>query len=303
MSPDRQFMNELVDWLVGIERLAHDVYAGVATVLGKDSEVSRFVMELSEGEKQHAEMMGKVKSALQDMKQVPRTDIRLNAATREHVEGPLRQLQAESKGGTLTEGRAISAISEIEFSEWNDIFLYVINTVQPRVREAEVMAATIQEHERSIEAFNARLPAALRPHLDVSSLPKIWDTRLLLVEDNRALREALSAFLEQMGRVTCVSSGDEALEVMDRHFFDAVVSDLKMPGMGGIDLYKKAVARHQDEEGHFLFMSFNPTGSQQEYIRAHGLPFLLKPFGPDEFASAVRGLLLDQSVPNRGKES
>lgn len=303
MTRNRQIMDELVEWLAGIEHLAHDVYADIAAVLGKNTELSRFVTQLAENEQQHAEMMSEVKALLRGLKSAPRSDIRLDDATREHVELPLRMLQAETANGSITEVRAINLIAEVEFSEWNDIFLYVVNTIRMQSRETELMSATIQEHERSIEAFNARLPAALRPHLDVSRLTKIWDTRLLLVDDHRIIRDALAGFLGALGQVTAVASAEKALDATGRHFFDAIVSDIIMPGMSGIKLHEEAVTQHPDLNGRFLFMSFRPTEGQARYIQAHGLPFLLKPFGPDELTTEVQKILSGVSVPENHKET
>ncbi len=63
---------------------------------------------------------------------------------------------------------------------------------------------------------------------------------LLVVEDDEALRDALSITLEAAGhRVAAAASGPEALDLLDRGDFSMVVSDLRMDPMDGLQLLKE----------------------------------------------------------------
>ncbi len=62
----------------------------------------------------------------------------------------------------------------------------------------------------------------------------------LLVDDNMAFAENLAEILRDDGaRVTVTHSGDEALQLVSRHRFDALLSDMRMPGMGGAELVRR----------------------------------------------------------------
>jgi CheY-like chemotaxis protein len=280
-----------VDWLVCVETLARDVYRSTAEALKFDPEVSRFVAVLADNEEQHADLVGRIKVVLTESEDVPPPDLRLDVALRESVEAPLRRLQSEVASETITRKRALALIAEVEFTEWTDIFLYVLRKYGERGREMEKMSATIQEHERSIEAFMAGLPPHIRPDLDVAKLAKVWDTRLLVVDDNSLLRDVLVSILEPIGRVTAVEDGLKALEITRRHFFDAVVSDIRMPGMNGIELHSTAVGEHPDLQNRFLFVSFGPSEEHKEYMTEHRVPFLPKPFSPDELTKAIHRVI------------
>jgi DNA-binding NtrC family response regulator len=64
--------------------------------------------------------------------------------------------------------------------------------------------------------------------------------RILVVDDEAAVRELLRRGLSQMGHflVEVASNGQEAIEKIERDLFDLVLTDLKMPEMGGIELLK-----------------------------------------------------------------
>jgi CheY-like chemotaxis protein len=249
------------------------------------------VAVLADNEDQHAALVGKIKDIVAESEEIPPPDLRLDVALRECVEAPLMRLQAEVATETITRRRALALIAEVEFTEWNDIFLYVVRTYGGQGREMEEMLATIQDHERSVEAFMAGLSPHIRPELDVAKLAKVWDTRLLVVDDNTLLRDVLVSILEPIGRVTAVEDGLKALEATRRHFFDAVVSDVRMPRMDGIELHSRAVAEHPDLRNRFLFVSFGPSGEHKDYMTEHQVPFLAKPFSPDELTKAVHRVI------------
>jgi CheY-like chemotaxis protein len=61
--------------------------------------------------------------------------------------------------------------------------------------------------------------------------------RLLLVDDEAGQRQMLAGFLEKNGfQVKQASSGEEAIQIYSSFFSPVAVVDMKMPGMGGIEL-------------------------------------------------------------------
>jgi CheY-like chemotaxis protein len=69
------------------------------------------------------------------------------------------------------------------------------------------------------------------------------DLRVLLVEDDDDNRELMAEVLASMGwQVVAAASGQEALKALAEGPVDVVVSDVGMPGMGGIELAKAAKA-------------------------------------------------------------
>src|SRR5678810_64337 len=64
--------------------------------------------------------------------------------------------------------------------------------------------------------------------------------RVLVVDDEKVIREILSDFLTMEGYVVrTVEDGSSALKELERRSYNLVISDLKMPGMGGLELLEK----------------------------------------------------------------
>jgi DNA-binding NtrC family response regulator len=81
-------------------------------------------------------------------------------------------------------------------------------------------------------------------------------TRVLLVDDEESLRITLAANLELEGyEVVEAGSGEEALELAESQAFDLVLSDIKMPGMNGVDLFR-ALKRKWPEVPCILMSAF-----------------------------------------------
>ncbi|MGC4056464.1 MAG: response regulator [Paludibaculum sp.] len=122
--------------------------------------------------------------------------------------------------------------------------------------------------------------------------------RVLLVEDEQAVREFLATALERSGfQVQPAGSGAEALELFSKRSFDLVVTDVVMPRMTGVDLVARI--RAAKPETPVLFMS----GYSHE-TRIEALPgrFIPKPFTIDalidEMRAAISGVPASSSPPH-----
>lgn len=76
-----------------------------------------------------------------------------------------------------------------------------------------------------------------KPEFDYTDMAGITGRRILIVDDNQINRHILEQQLKQWEMIPVVaSSGDEALQLLKDNHFDAVISDLHMPGMNGVAL-------------------------------------------------------------------
>lgn len=75
-------------------------------------------------------------------------------------------------------------------------------------------------------------------------MPAARSLKILVVDDQQSMRGLARQCLKKIGviDVSLAASGDQALEVMGQQKFDAVISDLNMPGLSGVDLAKKIKA-------------------------------------------------------------
>lgn len=114
--------------------------------------------------------------------------------------------------------------------------------------------------------------------------------RVLLVEDEAAIRDAVAAYLEREGFwVTPVADGAAALDAFERHVFDLVVLDLMLPKVAG----EEVCHRIRDASDVPIIML---TAKGEEAERIAGLEmgaddYLVKPFSPRELVARARALL------------
>lgn len=79
---------------------------------------------------------------------------------------------------------------------------------------------------------------------------------ILLVEDDRFLRQLYHDALGHAGfRVDAAVNGLEALGKLAEKGYDLVITDLKMPGLGGVELYRRSTEKYPGLKDRFLFMS------------------------------------------------
>jgi len=118
--------------------------------------------------------------------------------------------------------------------------------------------------------------------------------RVLLVDDELAMRESLAAWLRQDGhQVTKAPGGLEALAEMEHQEFDLALVDIKMPGMDGLELLR----RIKDERPDTLVVIITAYGSIEssvEAMKAGASDYLLKPFDPEHLM-----LLLEKMARQR----
>src|ERR1035438_9296186 len=76
-----------------------------------------------------------------------------------------------------------------------------------------------------------------QPHIDSRHMDTL--KRILLVDDDAGIVELLSTALRNQGLIETSSTAEEALERLRQASYDVVVTDLKMPGIGGLELLRR----------------------------------------------------------------
>lgn len=118
-------------------------------------------------------------------------------------------------------------------------------------------------------------------------MPDPRDYTLLIVDDEPNLRKVLGALLEKEGyEVLEAANGEEALETLRNEDVEVVVSDLRMPGMGGLELLKRVKAEWQ----HLPVVMLTAHGTVDaavEALKNGALDFLSKPFDKEEMRRVI----------------
>lgn len=118
-------------------------------------------------------------------------------------------------------------------------------------------------------------------------LASLVPARVLLVDDDHAVRNALRRVLEHRGySVVSCSSGREALQRLASGGFDAMVSDVLMPGMGGLALLR--AVREQDLDLPVILVTGNPDVSTATQAVEYGaFQYLIKPVTSERLDQVV----------------
>ncbi|HEX2672463.1 MAG TPA: EAL domain-containing protein [Polyangiaceae bacterium] len=124
-------------------------------------------------------------------------------------------------------------------------------------------------------------------HTSVDVRTQHSETKVLLVDDDTAVRNALRRVLERRGyRVFACSSGNEALEHLAVGGYDAMVSDVRMPGMSGLTLLR--AVREHDLDLPVILVTGNPDlASATEAVEYGAFQYLIKPVESDRLDQAV----------------
>ena len=106
--------------------------------------------------------------------------------------------------------------------------------------------------------------------------------RILIVDDDEALRESLELVLRAEGyAVVTANSGEAALSRIEEHPVDVVLCDLRMPGIDGFELMPQIV-RHLPGVPIVLMSAYGTEDLAVEAMRRGAYDYLAKPFEPNE---------------------
>jgi DNA-binding NtrC family response regulator len=106
--------------------------------------------------------------------------------------------------------------------------------------------------------------------------------RLLLVEDDRVVRVTLRDALASAGfEVTEAADGVAARDAIERDLFDLVLTDVRLPGVSGLELFR-AVRRRQPSAGVVLMTAWANTDDAVTVMREGARDYITKPFEMDE---------------------
>ncbi len=125
---------------------------------------------------------------------------------------------------------------------------------------------------------------------------------LLVVDDDPAMRDMLVSLFQSSGyRATQAASADSALALCAETEFDAVLSDIRMPGRSGIELVGE-LRRLRPETPVVLMTAFGSIDSAVSALRAGARDYVTKPFEPDAVLLAIERALEHRFLEQENRE-
>lgn len=151
------------------------------------------------------------------------------------------------------------------------------------INENKNIAQELQENKN--DAFHGSL---IQTHHELAK------AHILIAEDNPVNRKVLQKILDRAGyHYSIAKDGDEALDLIDKTKFDAIVLDMNMPGMSGLEIARiYNIISGKDERAPMIMFSANVTPDAKESSLKAGVDeFLPKPIKIDTFLNVLNKLL------------
>jgi DNA-binding NtrC family response regulator len=120
--------------------------------------------------------------------------------------------------------------------------------------------------------------------------------RIMVVDDELIVRESLYHWFKKAGHmVEAVSSGNEALDILEKEPFEVLFVDMKMPRMNGLELLKRVKEGYPDAIV-IIITAYGSIESSVEAMKLGASDYLLKPFKPDQLALVLEKIARERKL-------
>ncbi|NOZ13749.1 MAG: sigma-54-dependent Fis family transcriptional regulator [Acidobacteria bacterium] len=121
-------------------------------------------------------------------------------------------------------------------------------------------------------------------------------TRILLVDDEKSLLLVMNQALQsQVSEIHQAETAEQALSIMEDEEFDLVITDLKLPGLSGLELFQEA--RNRGYQPDFVIITaFASAASAIQALKLGASDYLMKPFDLEELRIVVNRILSHRSM-------
>lgn len=134
-----------------------------------------------------------------------------------------------------------------------------------------------------------------------SSISPVTDSAsILVVDDEGPNRYSVSKTLQRIGYVVSeAANGEEALEIMNKQSFDVVLTDIRMPGLDGVELLRR-IKEESSDVIVILMTAYASLGTAVEALRLGAHDYLIKPSSSQDIRQSVaRGVERARNLKRR----
>jgi len=111
---------------------------------------------------------------------------------------------------------------------------------------------------------------------------------ILIVDDEESVRESLNSWFTEDGyRVECAENAKQALSILESGNFDIILTDLKMPGMDGLELLQRIKTLNTDSII-IVMTAFASVDTAVKALKEGAFDYVTKPFDPDDLSHLIR---------------
>jgi response regulator RpfG family c-di-GMP phosphodiesterase len=125
---------------------------------------------------------------------------------------------------------------------------------------------------------------------------KVEDVHLLIVDDEKSICDIVGQYLRMKGyTVTCVGTAEAAIDIIKQNSIDLVLTDIKMPGMSGVELLKW-VREFNGALPVLMTTGFPTLDTAIEALKLGAFDYLTKPFHLEEIAEKIKRALINRQL-------
>lgn len=125
-------------------------------------------------------------------------------------------------------------------------------------------------------------------------MPK--EISLLIVDDESSVRDSLANWFQEDGyRVSCAENAKTALQMLEEEVFDIILTDIKMPGMDGLEMLKRIKSLKPDAIV-IVMTAFATVDTAVQALKDGAFDYVTKPFDPDDLSHLIRNASLQVNL-------
>ncbi len=289
-------MSDIITWLIGVETSAANVYAEAAIVFREDEDFSKFLSLMSLEEREHEKVLHEANAAISD-DEMKRASFHFDDHFRNKIEAPFTRAWRLLKDGALTKNAMVNVLAEAEFSEWNEVLIYTLDILNVLDEEIQKFISDIEQHRKSAQEYIAALPDGDSILQRVRRLPPPGSKRVLIVESNHTVARMLEALAEDQVEVFIASNGQDGISYLRQGHFDLIVSEIDLPIMNGVEMYKLALEKDPTIGSRFLFFTGSENPEYLDFVRSSKILMLPKPSPVRLICDMMNDVLEPTSIP------
>ena len=114
---------------------------------------------------------------------------------------------------------------------------------------------------------------------------------LLLIDDDPAIRDLLKMLFSETHECHTADRAEQALEFLELQDYDVVITDVSMPGLGGVEVLQHV--RQRDRATPVIVISGRPDEYQEAVLEMGAFAFFAKPFSLSAIEASVNGAIAE----------
>ena len=289
-------MDSIITWLIGVETSAANLYEEAAIVFRGDEDFSRFLSQMAVEEREHEKLLQKASAAISDS-EMKRASFYFGDDFRNKIEAPFSRALRLSKDGTLTKNAMVNVVADAEFSEWNELLLYTLDLLNVLDEEVQQAMLDFKKHRMRAQEYIASLPGGDSIILRVQRLTRPGGKRVLIVEDNLSVARMLEALAMDQVEVNIARDGQEGISCIQQRHFDLIISEIDLPKMNGVEMYKQALEKNPNIGSRFIFFTGTENPEHLDFVRSTNTLMLPKPSPVKLICEKMNDVLDSTAVP------